>query len=115
MIVATSRELNNSKDFNALQNRQSKSQCLSFNAATINCESANNKTLDLTDYISEQDIDVCCLRMTENDPVTSGEICPPGYELQSIPRKDRGGGGVAVILKQPLSFKSSQYCTPNSF
>ena len=118
LIVATSREQNNSKDFNALQNQQSKSQCLSFNAATINCESAKNKTLDLTDYISELGIDVCCLTetwMTENDPVTAGEICPPGYELQSIPRKDCRGGGVAVILKQPLSFKSSQYCPPNSF
>ena len=118
LIAATSREQNNSKDFNALQNRKSKSQCLSFNAATINCESAKNKTLDLTDYISELDIDICCLTetwMTENDPVTAGEICPPGYELQSIPRKDRRGGGVAVILKQPLSLKSSQYCPPNSF
>ena len=118
LIVATSREQNNSKDFNALQNRQSKSQCLSFNATTINCESAKNKTLDLTDYISELDIDVCCLTetwMTENDPVTAGEICPLGYKLQSIPRKDCRGGGVAVILKQPLSFKSSQYCPPNSF
>ena len=79
---------------------------------------AKIKTLDLTDYISELDIDVCCLIetwMTENDPVTAGEICPPGYELQSIPRQDRRGGGVAVILKQPLSFMSSQYCPPNSF
>ena len=105
LIVVTSREQNNSKDLIALQNWQSNSQCLSFNAATINCESANNKTLDLTDYISEQDIDVCCLTetwMTENDPVTAGELCPPGYKLKSIPRKDRRGGGVAIILKQQL-------------
>ena len=118
MIVVTSREQNNSKDLIALQNWQSNSQCLSFNAATINCESANNKTLDLTDYISEQDIDVCCLTetwMTENDPVTAGELCPPGYKLKSIPRKDRRGGGVAIILKQPLSLKPNQCCPPNSF
>ena len=118
LTVATSREQNNSKCFNALQNRQSKSQCLSFIAATINCESANNKTLDLTDYISEQDIDVSIRvrqRAGREPTVTAGEVCPPGYELQSIPRKDRRGGGVAVILKQPLSFKSSQYCPPNSF
>ena len=42
LIVVTSREQNNSKDLIALQNWQSNSQCLSFNAATINCESANN-------------------------------------------------------------------------
>ena len=118
LIVATPRERNNSSDINIVENRPvTNSQCLSFNAATINCESANNKTLDLTDYISEQDIDVCCLTetwMTENDPVTAGDLCPPGYKLRSIPRKDRRGGGVAVILKQPLSLKASQCCPVDS-
>ena len=32
--------------------------------------------------------------MTENDPVTAGELCPPGYKLKYLSsRKDRRGGG----------------------
>ena len=62
-------------DRNTLQNLQSISmRSLSLNAATINCESANNKSTDIADYITEQDIDVCCLSktwMTENDLVTA--------------------------------------------
>ena len=62
---------------------------LSLNAATINYESANNKPTDIAEYITEQDIDVCCLTetwMTENDLVTTVELYPPGYDMKSIPR-----------------------------
>ena len=56
----------------------------------------------IADYILEQDPDICCLTETwlnADDPVTIGELCPNGYKLISIPRKDRRGGGVAVVLK----------------
>ena len=64
----------------------------------------------IADYNLEQDLDICCLTETwlnADDPVTIGELCPNGYKLISIPSKDRCGGGVAVVVKEPLSVKQN--------
>ena len=84
------------------------SQELNLTVATINCESSSKKADNIADYILEQDLDICCLTETwlnSDDTVTIGELCPNGYEIISVPRKDRRGGGVAVIIKQSLSIK----------
>ena len=81
---------------------------LNLTVAMINCESSNNKADNIADYILEQDLDICCLTETwlnSDDTVTIGELFPNGYEIISVPRKDRRGGGVAVIIKQSLSIK----------
>ena len=64
----------------------------------------------IADYNLEQDLDICCLTETwlnADDPVTIGELCPNGYKLISIPSKDRCGGGVAVVVKEPLSVEQN--------
>ena len=84
------------------------SQELNLTVATIHCKSSNNKLAIIDDYLLEQDLVICCLTETWLNsvyPVTIGELCPSGYEIISVPRKDRQGGGVAVIIKQPLSIK----------
>ena len=104
--------VNRSKNSSLNLSDVNKTQCgnLNLNVATINCESCNNKAAMIADYILEQDLDICCLTETwlnADDPVTIGELCPNGYKLISIPRKDRRGGGVAVVVKEPLSVRQN--------
>ena len=104
--------VNRSKNSSLNLSDVNKTQCgnLNLNIATINCESCNNKAAMIADYILEQDLDICCLTETwlnADDPVTIGELCPNGYKLISIPRKDRRGGGVAVVVKEPLSVRQN--------
>ena len=64
----------------------------------------------IADYILEQDLHICCLPETwlnADDPVTNGELCPNGYKLISIPRKDRRAGGVAAVVKESVSVKQN--------
>ena len=84
------------------------SQELNLAVATINCESSYNKAATIADYILEHDLDICCLTETwlnSDDTVTICELFLNGYEIISVPPKDRQGGGVAVIIKQLLSIK----------
>lgn len=88
------------------------------NVATINCESCNNKTTDLVDYIIDQDLDICCLTETwlqVDDSVTPRDLCPEGYDIISVPRPVRRGGGVAVIYNKTLGVKAKESNSFSSF
>ena len=73
-----------------------------------------NKVELIKDYILEEDIDICALTETwlsEHDQPIVGDLQPDGYKLLHVDRKNRTGGGVAVLCKsstQPvISSKSS--------
>ena len=89
-----------------------------FNVATINCESCNNKTADLVDYIIEKDLEICCLTETwlrEDDSLTPFHLCPVGYNICSFPHQCRIGGGVAVVYKDTLLLKQIETASSSSF
>ena len=89
-----------------------------FNVATINCESCNNKTADLVDYVIEKDLEVCCLTETwlrEDNSLTPLHLCPVGYNICSFPRQCRIGGGVAVVYKDTLLLKQIETASSSSF
>ena len=37
--------------------------------------------------------------------MTPVQLCPPGFKSKSIPRKDRNGGGIAVVYKDILTVR----------
>jgi exonuclease III len=75
----------------------------------MNARSVRNKVLMITEYITDNDIDIAGITETwlsesDNDTMTVNDLCPAGYRLHQIPRKTRGGG-VAIICKQSLDIK----------
>ena len=84
--------------------------------ASLNARSVRNKTLEITDLITEQNIDVLAITQTwlkpgEKDQATRGDLCPPGYELLEKPRPKGKGGGIAIIHKSSL--KIQKVVTPS--
>ena len=81
----------------------------------INAQSCRTKTEEIKDLIEEKDIDIMFVVETwlkpgrDNSFIT--EMTPPGYVINSVPRINRGGGGMAVLYKEHLqkyiSIKSS--------
>ena len=65
--------------------------------AVLNARSLCNKLDDLSLFLSEQNIDICCVTETRfNSNVPDSLICPKGY---AVFRYDRStpGGGVAIF------------------
>ena len=79
-----------------------------FMCALVNCQSVVNKTADFQCDLIENDFTLCVLTETwirqEND-VTPVQLCPPGFKSISISRKDRIGGGIAVVYKDILTVR----------
>lgn len=44
----------------------------------------------------------------EGSDMAIGELCPNGYRLRHTPRLTGRGGGVGLLYKQGISFKSKQ-------
>ena len=77
---------------------------------SFNPRSVKNKTLSLSDFILSHDLDIVALTETwlgcAVDNVCIGELVPPGYRMESVPRQDgRQGGVVAVLHRSDLSLK----------
>ena len=75
----------------------------------LNTRSCRGKTEDIVDLILEESVDILFITETwlkeSGDEVTINDLKPPNYELKSLPRKDRRGGGIAVIYKESLNPK----------
>ena len=91
----------------------------SFNIGLFNARSAKNKTLEIADHITDHGLDVVALTETwlgDNDAASEGELCPPGYVIYTASRKQRRGGGVALIIRSSLHPKLIPRSTsPKSF
>ncbi|XP_072046797.1 uncharacterized protein [Amphiura filiformis] len=94
-------------------------KCVSnFNETTLdiclwNAWSVRNKTALLSDYTTENDIDVFFLTETwlyDDENVIIGELKPPGYLFLNHPRHDgrsgTRGGGIGVLYKTELNLMS---------
>ena len=68
----------------------------------LNVRSLNNKSFLVNDLITENKLDCICLVETwlNNDTATAImiETCPPDYSFHQLPRRNRRGGGVAVVF-----------------
>ena len=81
----------------------------------VNAQSCRTKTEEIKDLIEEKDIDIMFVVETwlkpgrDNSFIT--DMAPPGYVINSLPRLNRGGGGMAILykehLQQYISIKSS--------
>ena len=82
---------------------------------TLNCNSLVNKTAGILEHLSDQLVDVCLLQETylrKGDDAKIQEMKDRGWEIYSAPRKQRIGGGVAIIYKADLGVKN---CGAKSF
>ncbi|CAB4027441.1 Hypothetical predicted protein, partial [Paramuricea clavata] len=78
--------------------------------AVLNARSIKNKTLQIKDYIVDNDIDIMALTETwikghENCEFATRDICPSGYVFSHVPREFGSGGGVGIIFKHSLKIK----------
>jgi hypothetical protein len=80
-----------------------------MNLALWNPRSIRNKTITCNDYIIDQDIDVIFLVETwlaTDDPVVIGEVKPNGYTFLNVPRGTSNHGGIGILSKTQLGFRS---------
>ena len=78
-----------------------------FRLAVLNAKSIKNKTLQIKDYIVDNDIDIMVLRETwlkdhENYEFVTRDICPSDYMYFYVPRETGSGGGVGIVFKYSL-------------
>ena len=74
--------------------------------ALVNCWSVVNKTADFQHDLIENNFNLCALTETwirQDDHVTSVQLCAPGFKVISMPRKDKTGGGIAVVYKDTIT------------
>ena len=77
--------------------------------ALVNFQSVVNKTADLQHDLIENTFTLCALTenwIRQDDDVTSVQLCPPGFKVISISRKDKTGGGIAVVYKDTITVRS---------
>ena len=76
------------------------------NVCLWNACSTRNKSVELTDYICENDVDIMIIVeswLKDSDDVVIGECTPPGYTFLNMPRDSENcGGGIAMLYKTPL-------------
>ena len=91
-----------------------------FSICSLNIRSLNaDHSLYLNDILSDHHSDLVALSetwlsTTKHTPSELTSLTPPGYELLSCPRKSGNGGGVAFLVRQPLSYSFEAY-THSSF
>lgn len=71
----------------------------------LNARSLGNKTDDVSEYISDLDVDILAVTeswLSDLDSVKIGDVTPEGYLYRHVPRENRSGGGVAVISRKEL-------------
>ena len=77
--------------------------------ALVKYQSVVSKTADLQHNLIENNFTLCALTETwirQDDDVTSVQLFPPGFKVISISRKDKTGGGIAVVYKDTITVRS---------
>ena len=78
----------------------------SVNCGLINIQSVSNKTLEIRDYISENNLDILLVTETwlhEHDYAKIKEMTPDTHVFLHVSRKNRRGGGVGVFIANTLT------------
>ena len=81
-------------------NSDSRMKFLCF--ANVNARSLKNKTAEIVDHVSSNNINVCIVNETwlnEADTVSKAVLSPPGFLFKNFPRQpNRAGGGTGIIF-----------------
>lgn len=82
---------------------------------TLNFKSVRNKTVSISDFIVENDVDIMAFTETWLDTETNQKVLneqtPDGYKAYHKPRRGRKGGGVTLIARLNLKkVKEKQSC-----
>ena len=70
--------------------------------ALFNTRSLNNKSLILSEYITDNNLDFLCLTETWQKPLdyfSLNQVTPTGYTYMDKPRTEGRGGGIAAIYR----------------
>ena len=68
----------------------------------FNCRSINSKITELILLLSVAQPDFVALSETWVTEGDSGALSIPGYDVVSVPRKGKTGGGVALLIRQSI-------------
>ena len=75
-------------------------------ACHLNVRSLRNKTSAFSDFVLSNDLDIVGVTETWLRPLdTQGlmdEITPAGFQLHQVPRENKKGGGVAVLVRNDI-------------
>ena len=77
----------------------------SLKCGLINIQSIRNKSLEICEFIKDNHIDILLiteswLKGTVADKAIIGESTPESHRFHHVPRQDKRGGGVAVIMNK---------------
>ena len=92
-----------------------------LNICVINCCSIRNKLSYVLDHVKDHKSDIVAITeswlSTEecNNRAVSRECADHDYELFHVPRSNRRGGGVALLIKNGLHVIKQKHSTRNSF
>ena len=75
-------------------------------ACHLNVRSLRNKTSAFSDFVLSNDLDIVgvtetCLRPSDTQGLMD-EITPAGFQLHQVPRENKKGGGVAVLVRNDI-------------
>ena len=85
--------------------------------ATLNARSIASNLDIIKKTIFDEKIQILALTETwlkKDDEYTPSELCPDGYTILRVDRKDKSGGGVAVMCNEqykPVLSRSTRYAT----
>ena len=77
----------------------------------LNCQSSINKTQTIKSELIINDLDFLGLTETwikEDDLTTPNYLCPSGYKIKTTSRRNRIGGGIAIIHCENLEIKTNK-------
>ena len=80
-----------------------------LNARLWNAQSLRNKTITVSDYLIQENVDIMFITETWlniNDSVVIGECTPPSYDFLNFPRGTSYHGGIAFIHKQSMNVQT---------
>ena len=87
--------------------------------AHINVQSCRNKTVQIHEFITDNEFDVLFMTETwlydQGDEAYTTDMTPDGYQFHSFPRCGRRGGGIALVSKCSLKSISVKRLNYQSF
>ena len=74
-----------------------------LNISLLNAQSVKNKTNDLRDYITDNEVDIFCITETwlkGKETAAISELVPETHVFHHFPRAEGRGGGVGIVLSK---------------
>ena len=121
MNVRSEPVINNIQQYLQTKHQQSQSQLRYMNVCVINCCSIRNKLTYVLDHVNEHNSDIVAITESwlssedSNNRTVSQECAQYDYKLFHVPRPNRRGGGVALLIKRGLNVITQAHSIRQSF